>query len=234
MSAFREDPRIAAGMKAQLERRREAIADGARPIGWKVGFGARPMLEKLKLDAPLVGFLLESGLVAPGGEVSLAGWAKPVAEPEIAAYIGRDLGADASEAETRAAIAALGPAIELADLDPPPDELERALAGNIFQRRVVLGRRDPTRASGKIDGLVARVRRNGEQVAESSEIEANTGAVLFIVRHVAEVLSHFGERLRSGEFIICGSVVPPFFLEASDREIGYELEPVGSVSVRFA
>src|SRR5438067_3521539 len=46
----------------------------------------------------------------------------------------------AGRAATVAAIAALGPAIELADLNPPPDDVEVVLAGNIFHRRVILGR----------------------------------------------------------------------------------------------
>jgi 2-keto-4-pentenoate hydratase len=133
----------------------------------------------------------------------------------------------------RAAIAAIGPAIELADLDPPPDDIEVALAGNIYQRHVVLGPKDTGRAGAKLDGLTARVRRNRRQVAETTELEVNTGRIVFIVGHVANVLSHFGEGLKAGEFIICGSVVPPFFLEAGDAEIAYDLDPIGGVSVRF-
>jgi 2-keto-4-pentenoate hydratase len=234
MSKFREDSRVDKGLKAQLERRRELIAAGARAIGWKVGFGAPAMLERLKLDAPLTGFLLESGLVRSDDTVSLAGWVKPVAEPEIAVHLGRDLAAGASEADVRAAIAAIGPAIELADLDPPPDDIEAALAGNIYQRHVVLGQKDTGRAGARLDGLTARVRRNGRQVAETADLEANTGRIIFIVGHVANVLAHFGEGLKAGEVVICGSVVPPFFLEATDTEIAYDLDPVGGVSVRFA
>jgi 2-keto-4-pentenoate hydratase len=234
MSKFREDSRVDKGLRAQLKRRRELIASGARAIGWKVGFGAPAMLERLKLDAPLTGFLLESGLVTSGGTVSLAGWVKPVAEPEIAVHLGRDLAADANEADVRASIAAIGPAIELADLDPPPDDIEVALAGNIYQRHVVLGPADKTRAGAKLGGLTARVRRNGKGVAETTELEANTGRLVFIVGHVANVLAHFGEGLKAGELIICGSVVPPFFIEAGDTEIAYDLDPIGRVSVRFS
>jgi 2-keto-4-pentenoate hydratase len=234
MSAFRADPRIDKGLRAQLKRRRELIKGGAKAVGWKVGFGAPAMLERLKLDAPLTGFLLESGVVLSGGTVSLAGWVKPVAEPEIAVYLGRDLATGAGEADVRAAIAAIGPAIELADLDPPPDDIEAALAGNIYQRHVVLGPKNTGCAGAKLDGLTARVRRNGKQVAETAELEANTGRITFIVGHVANVLSHFGEGLKAGEFIICGSVVPPFFLEAGDSEIAYDLDPVGGVSIRFS
>ena len=35
-----DDPRIARGMTAQLAKRRERIAAGERPLGWKVGLGS--------------------------------------------------------------------------------------------------------------------------------------------------------------------------------------------------
>ena len=99
------DARVARGMAAQLELRRRAIAAGARPIGWKVGFGAPAMLERLKIAGPLTGFLTESARVPSGGEVSFAGWVKPVIEPEIAVHLGRDVppGADHDTARRMAA-----------------------------------------------------------------------------------------------------------------------------------
>ena len=54
-----------------------------------------------------------------------------------------------------------------------------------------------------------------------------------IVRHVADVLAAFGERLRAGEFIITGSVVPPISSSRTRTASHYALDPVASVSVRF-
>ena len=229
-----DDPRIRRGMQAQLARRRERIAAGEKAIGWKVGFGASQAMQRFGLTAPLVGFLMETGLVPSGGGVSLAGWVKPVAEPELAIHIGKDLAGGADETATRAAIAAIGPAIELADLDPPPEDVAIALSGNIFQRHVILGPADSSRAGGRLDGLTARVRRNGAEVAATADLQANTGEVVAIVRHVAAVLAGCGERLRAGEFVITGSIVPPFFLDAEDGDFGLDLEPLGVATVRFA
>ena len=158
-----EDPRVKRGMAVQLKRRRELIAVGGKPIGWKIGFGAQPIMQRLDISGPLVGFLMQAGSVPSGGTVSLAGWVKPVAEPEVAAYLGNDLAAGADRATAAAAIAALGPAIELADLVTPPDDVEAAVAGNIYQRHVVFGPRDAARAGGKAEGLVAHVFRRGEE-----------------------------------------------------------------------
>ena len=101
MSETLNDPRIANGMRAQMELRQKLLDDGAKQIGWKVGLGAPAMQVKCGLTAPIVGFLLDRAELASGATVSLAGWQKPVAEAEIAAYIGRDLPAGADRDEVR-------------------------------------------------------------------------------------------------------------------------------------
>ena len=60
-------------------------------------------------------------------------------------------------------------------------------------------------------------RATAAEVAQASDLEANTGDLVDLARHVADVLAAFGERLRAGEIIICGSVVPPLFTEPHDR-----------------
>ena len=228
-----DDPRIARGMTAQLAARRARIDRGETPLGWKVGFGAPAAMAKFNITGPLIGYLMQRALVPSGAAASLTGWVKPIAEPEIAVHLGTDLPADGSREAAAAAIAALGPAIELADADLPFDDPEAILKGNIFQRHVVLGPKDTSRAGGKVSGLLGRVHRNGTETARTSEVEANTGAIVGIVRHVADVLPHFGERLRAGDIIICGSIVPPIFLGADDARLDYALDPVGEVAVSF-
>src|SRR5215831_13341128 len=125
-----EDPRIARGMRVQLDLRRQRLAGGDKSLGWKVGFGAPAMLKQLGISGPLVGFLTQNARVPSGGSVSLAGWAKPVAEPEIAVHIGRDVPAGADHDTTAAAIAGISPAIELVDVHTPPQEPERVLTEN--------------------------------------------------------------------------------------------------------
>jgi 2-keto-4-pentenoate hydratase len=234
MAAPWDDPRIQRGMTEQLARRRARIAAGEAPLGWKVGFGAPAMMEKFKITAPLVGFLMKGGLIPSGGTASLKGWVKPVAEPEIAVHIGRDLTGGGDRAAAAAAIAALGPAIELADADLPFEDPEAILKGNIFQRHVILGERDTSRAGGSTAGLNARVFRRDAEVAQTSDPEAATGKIVDIVRHVADLLAAFGETLSAGDVIIAGSVVPPLLVEGDERAVAYTLDPIGRVSVAFA
>ena len=233
VSAAWKDPRIERGMKAQLERRRARIAAGEKPLGWKVGFGAPAAMEKLGIAAPLVGFLTDRALIASGATLFVTGWTKPVAEPEIAVHLGRDLPGGADRDTAMAAIAGLGPAIEIADLDQPPDDVERILAGNIYQRNIILGAPDVSRAGCVLDGLVGRVFRNGTAVADTSDPQAMTGDLIDIVRHVADTLDAFDERLRAGQIIITGSIVPPLWVEPGE-EVVFKLDPIGTVSIRFA
>ena len=234
MPAAWEDARIARGMREQLAKRRARIAAGDEPLGWKVGFGAPAMLEKFKIAAPLVGFLMQSGHIPPGGSVSMKGWVKPVAEPEIAAHIGRDVAGGGDRAAAAAAIAALGPAIELADAELPFEDPEAILKANIFQRHVILGEPDPSRAGGSTAGLTARLLRRNTETARTSDPEAATGRIVDIVRHVADLLSAFDEKLAAGDIVICGSVVPPVLVEADETAVAYALDPIGTISVAFA
>jgi 2-keto-4-pentenoate hydratase len=228
-----EDPRVVRGMQAQLDLRRQRLEGGDKPLGWKVGFGAPAMLKLLNITGPLVGLLTLNARVQSGGNVSLAGWSKPVAEPEIAVHIGRDVPAGVDRATAKAAIAGVSPAIELVDLTAPPEDPEPILGGNIYQRHVVLAGTGPARAGSAANGLTCRVIRRGSEFARTSDPQANTGEWIDIVRHVADVLAAFDERLRAGEIIITGSVVPPLAIEPGEDALAFEVEPVGRVAVRF-
>jgi 2-keto-4-pentenoate hydratase len=228
-----DDPRITRGMQAQAELQRKRLATGDRLIGWKVGFGAPALLARLGISGPLIGFLTQNARVASGGSVSFAGWTKPVIEPEIAVHIGRDVPAGADRDTAGAAIAGISPAIEVVDFDEPPDDPERILGHNIYQRHVVLGAAGPARAGGAADGLTCRIIRRGVESASTTDPQANTGEWITIVQHVANMLTACGGGLRAGEFIITGSVVPPLTVEHDEDGVDFEADPIGGVSLRF-
>jgi 2-keto-4-pentenoate hydratase len=228
-----KDPRIAEGMRAQMELRKKRLAEGAKQIGWKVGFGAPAAKERFKLTAPVVGFLLDRAILPSGATVNLGSWQTPAAEAEIAAYVGKDVPAGASRDEAKAAVVAIGPAIELADIDGTPDDLRGALAGDIYQRHVILGSRDTSRNGLRLDGLQARVTKSGADVPVPADLQTNTGDFIDIVRHVADLTAALGDGLRAGQFIICGSLTAPMFLERNERGIEFSLEPIGAISVKF-
>jgi 2-keto-4-pentenoate hydratase len=99
---------------------------------------------------------------------------------------------------------------------------------------VVLSGETPARAGAAAHGLMCRVKRRGSEFARTDDPQANTGKWIDIVRHVADVLAACGERLRSGEIIITGSVVPPLAIEPGEDAIAFEVDPIGGVAVRFS
>jgi len=127
-------------------------------------------------------------------------------------------------------ISGLGAAIELADVDSPPEALEGVLQGNIFHRAVVLGLPDHSRVGGSVVGMRARVTNNGSEVADTEDLAALTGDLVSILAHTSRLLQAAGARLRGGEVVIAGSVVPPIPLRPGD-EITFELVPLLPISV---
>ena len=233
MSKAKEDPRILRGMKQQLEQRQARLRAGEKPLGWKVGFGAPAGLERFNIDAPLVGFMTDKTVLTLTDTPSIAGWVKPIAEPEIAVYMGSDLGPGSDRKAAQAAIAAIGPVVELADVHFPPEDVEQILAGNIYHRHIIFGRADSSRAGCVLEGLVGLVYHNGRKIAETAAMQALTGDTVSIVQHVADLLPVFGEKLRAGELIITGSIVPPITIQGGD-EIRFTLKPIDTITLNIA
>jgi 2-keto-4-pentenoate hydratase len=198
---------VETGTEAMLTRRREILAQGAQPIGWKVGFNVPDIQRKLGIDAPLACLLTTDSLIE--GE-----WDEypVVVESEVAVEIGDD----------GRSIVALLPALELAD---PPDlnlEIEQILAGNIFHRAVAFGPRVETTEAGS-----GRILVNGE---EQHSVEAE--GLERMVEAVAARLEAAGEGLRPGDRIITGVLAPPYEAQAGDT-VRLELEALGGVELRF-
>ena len=199
------------GTAALLMRRREILAQGAEPIGWKVGFNVPEIQERLGIDRPLAGFLTSNSLVDDRWDEYPI-----VVESEVAVELGSD----------GRSIAALLPALELAD---PPDldlGLEQILAGNIFHRAVAFGPRVETREPG-----AARILVNGEEqhALSAEQTAANLEAM---VEAIAGRLADAGEQLQPGDRIITGVLAPPHTASPGDT-VRLELDGLGGVELRF-
>ena len=223
--------RITRGTAAMLALRRARIEDGARPLGWKVGFGSPAAFELLGTDRPLVGFLTDRSLLDDGATVPVGGWTTPMLEPEIAVHLAHDVEGDATHDDVRAAIGGLSAAIELADVDVTPADPEPILAGNIYHRHVLLGPVDEGRTTA--EGIRGRVLRDGEEIAATDTPEAATGQLAEVVRLTAELLAASGERLRAGDVVITGSIVAPVKV-APGESVTAEIDPLGSLTVLIA
>jgi 2-oxo-3-hexenedioate decarboxylase len=204
------------GTSALLTRRGLMLERGAEPVGWKIGFNMPEVQEKLGIDAPLAGFLTTNGLLEDGAEWSLGDQGNVVVESEVAVELGED----------GRSIAALLPALELAD---PPDleqDVETILAGNIFHRGVAFGPRVETQTPG-----AAKILVNGE---EQHAVDAERAAADLerMVEAVAARLEAAGERLRPGDRIITGVLAPPHRAQPGDT-VRLEFEALGGAELRF-
>jgi 2-oxo-3-hexenedioate decarboxylase len=212
------DERITRGMKSQLADRRMALARDDGGLGWKLGMGTEPAMKKLGIDAPLVGYLLQSARLESGAIVKISEWGNPRLEPEIVARVGDD-----------GEITALGAAIELADPDPNASDPEVILEADIYQRHVMLG---PVTEGADVGEVSLSVFVNGEEVAATDDVTEATGDLDGLVAHVAKTLKDAGESLERGDMVICGSIVAALEISPGD-EVEVRLEPLGTLTVSF-
>jgi 2-keto-4-pentenoate hydratase len=203
---------------------------GQTPLGWKLAFGGPAAMERLQINAPLIGFLMHEAVVSTGRTISIENWKKPAAEPELAVHFGKTLPPGSDRATTLNAIAGLGPAIELADVDHPSEDVEGTLARNIYQRHLIMGACQID--GGVIEGLRVRVERSSVEIADTTDLEALTGELISIVQHTANVLGFFGETLDAGHIIIAGSITPPIWVQPGE-EIVFRLSRCEPISVGF-
>jgi len=227
------DPRVIAGMAGLMATRDDMLASGAKHVGWKAGVGAPGAREALKINEPLAGYLTDKTLVSSGVFLALSDYTKPAVECEIAIYIGTDLSADPSDDELRNAIVAIGPAIELADIFPPPTDVEAVIGCNIYHACVILGPKDESFAGGDPTGLKCIATRDGVEDVNTDELEAVTGKLVDVTRTIARLIGTHGPGIKAGDFIIAGSITaPPLFVE-SPQEISYSLGSIGTLDIKF-
>ena len=217
-------------MLAQLTERRRRIEDGEAPLGWKLGMGVPAAMAKLGTDAPLVGYLLAPARVDDGGTVSLDGWGNREARARDRGAHGRRPGPGASRADAEAAIAGLGVAIELVDLDPDADDPEAILAADIFQRHVLLGRWSRARARPASPPARSRTATRPPPRPTPPRRPATRSTSSCTSRTSS---ARRARRLRAGEVVICGSVVPALDVAPGDT-VEVQLDPLGSLTVSFA
>jgi 2-keto-4-pentenoate hydratase len=207
---------VASGMQSLLARRDAELAAGAKGVGWKIGFNTPAIQEHFGIAEAVVGYLVDSGVVASGATTSLAGWAGPAVEVELAIRVGDD-----------GEVAGLGPALELVDLDISFDDIEPVLAGNICHRAVVFG----DEVSGADPwSLLATVTKNGSEVGRDGRITEDPATTVAFVRRF---LADHGASLDPGDRIIAGSVVPPVPVAPGDS-LDVSFGPFGSLRIAFS
>lgn len=201
-------PAVAAGLARQREVLEGALAGGAVQSGWKVGFGAPAAMAMLGLDAPVIGHLLSSGERRSGASIGIGTFTRPVVEAEIAVWIGSDVPADTPAESIGGFVSAVGPAIEIADVDHAPAGVELILAGNIFHDSYILGTPDPACTLADAATLTAVIEHAGERL-DVERPAALTGSLPDVLAQVARLAPLVSRGLRAGDVVLTGSIIVP-------------------------
>jgi 2-keto-4-pentenoate hydratase len=224
-----EDERVVRGMGTHLQAQRDK---GGKRIGWKMGLGLPAIMEKLGTTGALVAELQDTTLLESGATLGVDGWANPVLEPEVAVFLRADIEPGGDRDAAAAAIEAIAPAIEMVDIAAPPSDPEAVLAGGFAHRAVLIG---PKRDGFDISGLATTVSANGEVIASEDDPQGAVGGdILGLVRHAADYVGAFGERLAAGQVLITGSTIAPPPKVQSGQHLVYELAGVGTVEVTLS
>jgi 2-oxo-hept-3-ene-1,7-dioate hydratase len=215
---MRDQGALDAAMKSQLRAFRDAVANGMPRLGWKIGLNDPRMLERVGLDAPVVGWLAGDRALASGGVYTMPLGARVALEAEVAVKVGGG-----------GAVAAVAPAFELVNFSRPGSSLEGVVEHDIFHDAVVLGRESlPVPIA---DDSWPYVSRNGAEVARRDP-ELLVLQPTAMLRHVATVLARYRERLETGDWIILGTLVSPVPVRPGDR-FDADFGPLGRVSVQI-
>jgi 2-keto-4-pentenoate hydratase len=236
---------VADGMRQLLARRAADVADGAEPIGWKIGINAPAIQAHFGLDGAVVGYLTTATVLPADARIEVGALTAPALEVEVAIEVGEG-----------GAVAAVAPALELVDLGAGFDGITSMLAGNILHRGVVFGPWRPGSITLPLDvemvapgsvvpgsvvpgsvvpdsvvpagSLVAGSVVAGSVVAAGSLAEAPEATVAY----VADFLRRHGAELRPGDRIIAGSMVSPHPVAAGDR-FAISFGELGGLNAQF-
>jgi 2-keto-4-pentenoate hydratase len=227
-----DDPRVRRGMQRQFLLLEDRVAAGERLAGWKVAFNTPAALQRLGIEASLVGFFTDGSTAAADHPFDVGALSNPMAEPELAVRLAKDVAAPYDRAAALEAVAGITPAFEIADFDAAQmDDLEGVLAADIFHRAMLFGPAAPASPSLWSEPGQATVHRNGEMHATVAPRQV-IGDPVDVVADTARYLAAFDRPLQAGQIIMTGSITPLIPVAPGDR-VTLEVNGLGSVSASF-
>ncbi len=218
----------------QLLNIRRRLQAGARVNGHKVGLSSVAMQQMMGVDEPDYGHLLSDMEVLEDEPVPASRYCYPRVEVEVAFILGETLpGRGCTEEDVLAATAYVAPAIELIDSRIVDWDIKIAdtIADNASSAGYVLGPERVRPADLDLRAIDARLRRNGELVAEGRS-DAVLGNPVTAVAWLADKVAGFGVALEAGHVILPGSVHRAIDATAGD-EFTADFDGLGSVRLSF-
>lgn len=210
-------------------------AEGERVIGKKIGVTSKAVQNMLGVDRPDFGFLTDPMQVFRDTPVRIAGrLIAPRAEAEIAFILKDDLvGPGVTDNDVLTATEQVCACFEIVDsrIENWNIQIVDTIADNASCGVFMLGdmRVDPRRLD--LPNLKCEVFKNGSKISEGFG-SAVQGSPLTAVAWLANTLGVYGVRLKAGEIILSGSLVPLEPAVAGD-EFKSSIEGLGEVTIGF-
>lgn len=214
--------------KRLVERRR---ADGAEPVGHKIGLTSEGIQSQLGVDEPDYGTLLDAMFVEDG-VVSRAALIEPRIEPEIGFLIAEPLTPPVTATDVLAATDGVIPVLEVVDSRVRDWEIriEDTIADNASSGVYLTGEAVTSIADVDLSLEGVKLYRNGELL--------ETGLGADVLGHPAEAVSwlanklgEYDRSLEPGHLVLSGSMTPAVDLRADDV-VSAEFTRVGTVRAR--
>jgi 2-keto-4-pentenoate hydratase len=218
----------------QLKTIETKVKSGAVTVGKKIGLTSNAMQEMFGVREPDYGHILNDNVSMEGQPIPMSRLIQPRVESEICFLLKKDLkGPGVTTADVLAATAGVIPAFEVIDsrIKDWRIKIQDTIADNASNALVVLGGQLTaiTNLDLRLVGLV--LERDGDIVATAAGA-AVWGNPVQAVAWLANALGQYGISLRSGEFIMSGSLTAaiPAQSGSSFRAI---FDHLGSVTTRF-
>lgn len=207
---------------------------GQEIVGRKIGLTSRAMQEKLGVNEPDYGVIMDKLINSEFRPVDSSELIQPKIEAEIAFYLDGQLrGPGATIGDVARVTGGVGPCIEIIDsrIKDWDIRIQDTISDNASIGRVILG--GPIKSLSKINpkniGLV--VEKNGllESTAAGAAVMGNP---MNSVAWLANKLAEFGDYIEGGRVVISGSLVSAVELEEGDT-IQASFDGLGSVSLTY-
>ena len=217
------------------------IADGRRPVGWKIGLTSRAMQQALGITTPDSGVLTDDMVFAQGATVPPGRFIQPRIEAEIAFVMKAPLaGPGCTVAQVLAATDHVVPALEILDTrilrsDPATGRARTivdTVADNAANAGIVLG-------AGRFAPDAVDLRWSGAILLRNGEVEeTGLGAGVLndpalAVAWLADRLARYGMAIAAGDIVLSGSFIRPVEARPGDR-FEADFAAMGVVRIDFS
>lgn len=203
------------------------LARGERITGVKLGFTSKAKMAQMGVSDVIVGRLTDAMRIADGGEVDLARFIHPKAEPEVAYRICRDVDPADPATDIEACVDAMAPAVEIIDSRYRDFRFTctDVVADNTSAAGYAIG---PWRPVESAPNRAVRLRTGAGEAAGSTA--AILGDPVRALHALLDMCRRRGIVLVAGQVVLAGAATAALPLVAGATEC--EVAGLGSVTVK--